>query len=63
VGIKGKHEKNVKMWSVFENETPATFVEEFVEEKLYLGALQMYLGKFLKKCCKIQNALLNFCVW
>jgi hypothetical protein len=41
VGIKGKHEKNVKMWSVFENETPATFVEEFVEEKLYLGALQM----------------------
>jgi hypothetical protein len=42
VGIKGKHgKKKEKRWSVLKNEAPATFVEEFVEEKFQLGGLQM----------------------
>jgi hypothetical protein len=64
VGIKGKHEKRRReRWSVLKNETPATFVEEFVEEKFPVGCTPNVLGKFLKKCSKIQNALLNFCLY
>jgi hypothetical protein len=33
--------KKEKRWSVLKNEAPATFVEEFVEEKFQLGGLQM----------------------
>ncbi len=46
--------KEKKRWSVLKNETPATSVEEFVEEKFQLGALQMYLGNFSKCALKFR---------
>jgi len=53
--MKGKTwKKEKKRWSVLKNETPATFVEEFVEEKFQLGALQMYLGNFSKSALKFR---------